>query len=149
MTNLSVRPWMTYPPPTIGPKENLRRARARLHADRVRELLVVDDGKLVGMLNDQDIWAHCPTSVLVLAEKQANELLEQIRVGGVMTLHPPVVTPETPLREALQLFAQTGRHGLPVMENGVLVGLLTEERALQATAAALSEVEHYTALKRE
>jgi CBS domain-containing protein len=149
MTNLSVRPWMTHPPPTIGPKENLRRARARLHADRVRELLVVDDGKLVGMLNEQDIWAHCPTGVLMLEEQQANDLLERIRVGGVMTLHPPVVTPETPLREAIELFAQSGRHGLPVMENGALVGLLTEARALQATAAALSEVEHYTALKRE
>jgi CBS domain-containing protein len=140
---------MTHPPPTIGPKENLRRARALLRADDVRELLVVDDGKLVGMLNEHDIWAHCPTGVLVLEEQQANDLLEQIRVGGVMTLHPPVVTPETPLREAIQLFAQSGRHGLPVMENGALVGLLTEARALQATAAALSEVEHYTAMKRE
>ena len=149
MTNLSVRPWMTHPPPIIGPKENLRRARARLRADPVRELLVVDDGKLVGMLNEQDIWAHCPTGLLLLEEQQANELLERLRVGGVMTLHPPVVTPETPLREALQLFAQLGRQGLPVMENGVLVGILTEARALQATAAALSEVEHYTALKRE
>jgi CBS domain-containing protein len=120
-----------------------------LRSDNVPELLVVDDGKLVGMLNEQDIWAHCPTGMLMLDEKQANELLEQIRVGGVMTLHPPVVTPDTSLREAIQLFAQSARHGLPVMENGVLVGLLTEERALQATAAVLSEVEQYTAMKRE
>jgi CBS domain-containing protein len=113
------------------------------------ELLVIDDGKLVGMLNEHDIWAHCPTGMLMLEEEQANDLLERIRVGGVMTLHPSVVTPETPLREAIEIFAQSGRHGLPVMENGVLVGLLTEARALQATAAALSEVEHYTAMKRE
>jgi CBS domain-containing protein len=149
MTDLSVRSWMTYPPPTIGPKESLQHARTRLRSDNVPELLVVDDGKLVGMLNEQDIWAHCPTGMLMLDEKQANELLEQIRVGGVMTLHPPVVTPDTSLREAIQLFAQSARHGLPVMENGVLVGLLTEERALQATAAVLSEVEQYTAMKRE
>jgi CBS domain-containing protein len=147
MTDFNVRLWMTELPPTIGPKENLRRARALLHSTNVQELLVVDDGKLVGMLNEHDIWAHCPTGVLMLDEKQANELLEQIRVGGVMTLHPLVVTPDTPLREAIQLFAQSARHGLPVMESGVLVGLLTEEGVLQATAAALSEVELYNSMK--
>ena len=82
-----------------------------------------------------------------LDEKQANDLLEQIRVGGVMTLHPPVIKPDTPLREALQLFAQTGRHGLPVVDNGALVGLLTEESVLQATAAVLKEFEQWPAMQ--
>lgn len=147
MTELSVRPWMNDRPLVIGPKDNLRRSLALLRSARVQELLVVDEGKLVGLLNEHDIWSHCPTGLLMLDEKQASELLEQFRVGGVMTLQPPVVTPETSLREAIQLFAQTGRHGLPVMENGVLVGILTEERALQVMAAVLREVEQYTSKK--
>ena len=145
MTALNVRPWMQGAPFTIGPKDSLRRARMLIRTANVEELLVMDGGKLVGILNEHDMWRHCPTSMLVLAEKQADELLEQIRVGGVMTLHPPRVTPDTPLREALQLFAQSGRHALPVVEDGILVGLLTEESALQAVAAVLSEIEHYAA----
>jgi CBS domain-containing membrane protein len=109
----------------------------------VEELLVMDGGKLVGILNEHDMWRHCPTSTLILAEKQADELLEQIRVGGVMTLHPPVVTPETSLREALEIFAQSGRHALPVVEDGTLVGILTKESALYAVAAVLGEIEHH------
>lgn len=144
MTELNVRPWIEGSPLTIGPKESLRRARVLLRMTKVKELPVMDDGKLVGMLNEHDLWRHCPTSVLVLEEQQAEELLEQIRVGGVMTLHPPVVTPDTSLREAIQLFARSGRRALPVIENGVLTGLLTEESALQAVAAALNEVEQYT-----
>src|SRR5258708_2453136 len=147
MKNLSIRPWMKDTPLTIGPKENLRRARGLMRSANVQELLVVDEGKLVGILNEQDIWAHCPTSALILDEKQTNDLLEQIRVGGIMTLHPPIIKPDTSLREALQLFAQTGRHGLPVIDDGALVGLLTEESALQATAAVLKELEQYTAMK--
>jgi CBS domain-containing protein len=54
-------------PPTIGPEESLQRA--LLRADHVRELLVVDNGKLVGMLNEHNIWTHCPMSVLMLEEK--------------------------------------------------------------------------------
>jgi CBS domain-containing protein len=145
MIKLSVRSWMNGAPLTIGPKDNLRRARALMRTADAPELLVVDQGKLVGLLNEQDVWKHCPTSAIMLEEKQAEELLEQIRVGGVMVLHPPVVTPDTPLREALQLFAQSGRHGLPVVENGVPVGLLTEERVLQAMAAVLGQLEQYTA----
>jgi len=144
MTEFNVRPWIDSSPLTIGPKESLRRARALLNSAKAEELLVVDDGKLVGMLNEHDLWRHCPISVLLLEEKQAEDLLEQLRVGGVMTLHPPIVTPDTSLREAIQLLAQSGRHALPVIEDGVLTGLLTEERALQAVAAALSEVEQYS-----
>jgi CBS domain-containing membrane protein len=136
---------MQSSPLTIGPKDSLRRARTLIRTANIEELLVLDDGKLVGILNEHDMWRHCPTSMLVLAEKQADELLEQIRVGGVMTLHPPIVTPDTPLREALQLFAQSGRHALPVVEDGILVGLLTEESALHAVAAVLSEIEQYAA----
>jgi acetoin utilization protein AcuB len=145
MIELNVRPWINGAPFTIAPKDNLRRARALMRTAHMAELLVVDDGKLVGMLSERDIWEHCPKSAIMLDEKQADELLEQIRIGGVMTLHPPVVTPETSLREALHLFAQTGRHGLPVVEKGVLVGLLTQERILQAMAAVLSEIEQRTA----
>lgn len=143
MTAFIVRPWMHSAPLTIGPKDNLRRARQLMRTANVEELMVIDDGKLVGMLNEHDMWSHCPTSTLVLEEKLAEELLGQIRVGGVMTLHPPVVTPDTSLREALQYFAQSGRHALPVLEDGALIGVLTEESALHAVAAVLSEIEHY------
>ena len=118
MRDFSIRPWITPAPPTIGPKENLKRARAQMRAANVAELLVVDDGKLVGTLSERDIWEHCPTSTLLMDDKQADELLEQFRVGGVMALHPPVIQPEASLSEAAQVFADCGRSGLPVVEDG-------------------------------
>ena len=105
---------------------------------------MVDDHKLVGLLSEQDIWEHCPTSALVLEAKEAESLLEQIRVGGVMTLHPPVVTPETSLREAVRLLARSGRHGLPVVENVAPIGFLAEERLWQAMEVLLTELDQDT-----
>jgi len=141
MSHLSIRAWMSGAPLTVGPKENLSRARTLMRTAKVSALLVVDDGKLVGILSERDIWEHCPTSAVVLTEQQAEELLAQIRVGGVMALHPPVVTPETSLHEAAQLFAQSGRHGgLPVVENGVPVGLLTEENVMRAVVTLLEDL---------
>jgi CBS domain-containing protein len=91
MSDLPIRAWMTAPPPTIGPKESLKRALAVLRTAQVAELLVVENGRLVGMLSERDIWKHCPTSALLLDAQHAEELLAQFRVGGVMALHPPTL----------------------------------------------------------
>lgn len=147
MMELNVRSWMSSVILTVGPKDNLRRARDLMRERHIPEIFVIDDSKIVGLLSERDIWEHCPTSVLILNEKQADSLLEQIRVGGVMTLHPPIVTPDTSLREAAHLLAQSGRQGLPVIENEKLVGILTEERMLQAMAEVLSEVEQDTTMR--
>ena len=141
MAHSSVRAWMTSAPLTLSPKESLKQARALMRRAKVSELLVVDEGRLVGTVSERDIWAHCPTSALVLDDKQAEELLARIRVGGVMALHPPILNPETLLGEAAQLFATSGRQGLAVVEDGVPIGLLTEDRVMQAVAALLREVE--------
>jgi CBS domain-containing protein len=145
----NIRPLMSSAPPTITPKENLRRARVLMREAHVDELFVLDGGKLVGTVSESDIWQHCPTSAIVLDDKQAEELLAQFRVGGVMTLHPRVVAPDTTLQEAVQLFGQSGRHGLPVVEDGVPIGLLTEERVMQAVALLLREVEQDEARTRD
>ena len=141
MTVWNIRSLMSSSPPSINPKENLRYARVLMREAQVDELFVLDGGKLVGTLSESDIWKHCPTSTIVLDDKQAEELLGQFRVGGVMTLHPPVVAPETTLQEAVQLFGQSGRRGLPVVENGVPIGSLSEEKVMQAVALVLRAVE--------
>ena len=145
----NIRSLMSSAPPSITPKEKLRRARVLMREARVDELFVLDGGKLVGTVSESDIWQHSQTSAIVLDDKQAEELLAQFRVGGVMTLHPPVVSPETTLQEAVQLFGQSGRHGLPVVEDGVPIGLLTEERVMQAVALLLGEVEQDEARTRD
>ena len=137
MRDLSIRTWITPAPPTVSPKENLKQARAKMRAANVAELLVVDDGKLVGTVSDRDIWAHCPTSTLLMDDKHAEELLEQFRVGGVMALHPPVLRPDASVSEAAQVFAACGRSGLPVVEDGLPIGFLTEASVMHAVALLL------------
>ncbi len=138
MSHSTIRAWMTSIPPTVSPKENVRRARTLLQSAKTVELLVIDNGKLVGMLNERDIWQHCPTSTLMMDDDHVNDLLEQFRVGAVMALHPPVIGPEAQLAEAAALFATSDREGIPVLEDGVPIGFLTEANVMHAASLLLS-----------
>ena len=141
MPNSHIRAWMTSAPPTIGPKESVRRARTLLHNTKAVELLVVDNGKLVGMLNERDIWHHCPTSTVMMDERRVNELLEQFRVAAVMALHPPVIAPDAQLSDAARLFAESGRDGIAVVENEVPISFLTAASFMHAAGLLLGEEE--------
>jgi acetoin utilization protein AcuB len=108
-----------------------------LYSAKASELLVIDNGQLVGLLNERDIWRHCPTSTVMMEEHQVADLLAQFRVGAVMALHPPRLAPDAPLAEAARLFAESGRAGISVVEAGVLVGFLSETVFLQAAGLLL------------
>jgi acetoin utilization protein AcuB len=142
MPNSQIRAWMTNVPPTVSPKESVRRARALLHTAKAAEILVIDNGKLVGMLNERDIWRHCPTSTMMMDEQRVNELLDQFRVGAVMALHPPVITPDAELADAAGLFVTSGRGGIPVVEDGTPIGFLTETNFLHAAELLLKAGGH-------
>ena len=142
MPSSQIRFWMTTVPPTVSPKESVRRARTLLLTSKTTEILVLDNGKLVGMLNERDIWQHCPTSTLMMDEQRVNELLDQFRIGAVMALHPPIITPDAELAEAAGLFAASGRGGIPVVEDGSPIGFLTEATFLHAAELLLKAHGH-------
>ena len=134
MIPLTIRTFISNAPAIIRPQDSVKHALDLMRTADIAELLVMDDGRLVGTVSERDIWQHCPMSALLLDDQQAVELLAQFRVGSVMTLHPLVVTPETPLSEAAQLLAQCGRSGLPVVEQGTLIGFLRDTSVMQALA---------------
>ena len=139
MPQFSVHALMTAPPPTISPFESLQHAWALMRTSHASELLVIDNGKLVGTLSEQDIWHHCPTSAVVLNEQQVEDLLGHIRVAGVMALQPPTITLDTPLHEVVQRFTPARRQPLVVMADGVPIGVLSEEVVLQALASLVTQ----------
>jgi len=71
-------------------------------------------------------------------EPRVDELLEQFRVAAVMALHPPVIAPDAQLSDAARLFAESGREGIAVVEDGVPIGFLTEANFMQAAGLLLS-----------
>ena len=140
---------MSPDPVTIGPSAALRTARMTMIDHEIRHLPVVGDGRrLMGIITDRDLRSAAVAPALLehlsgcarRRLRSATAPLEQLQVRDVMTW--PVVTTRrgAPVAEAAAIM-HAGRFGsLPVVEDGVLVGIVTERDALRALAATLCPV---------
>lgn len=118
---------------TIHSNANLGEARALLEQHRIRHLLVVEEGKLVGIITDRDIRSAASAS-----------LLEKVKVYETMTRKVITVTPETHIQEAAKLLLAHRIGGLPVLKRGELQGIITETDLLNA----LVEIMDHATLER-
>jgi acetoin utilization protein AcuB len=117
---------------TITPDQSLRTARERMRQHGVRRLPVVEHDRLVGIITDRDVrqaWASPATSLSV---HELLYLLERVTVAEVMTWQTVTVTPDTPLVEAARLLHDHKVGGLPVVEGGAVVGMITGTDLLEA-----------------
>ncbi|HUN57127.1 MAG TPA: CBS domain-containing protein [Candidatus Binataceae bacterium] len=116
---------MTPNPLMVTPRDSLELARAKMEAGKFRQLPVVDQGQLVGIVTDRDLRRHIGQ-------------LAHTRVDAVMTAHPYSVHPTTPVEEAAELLIVNKFGSLPVTdENGKLVGIITATDMLRALTAIL------------
>lgn len=123
---LTVRDLMTAKPDTVGPTASLREVLARMNRDGCRHLPVVEGGRLVGIITDRDV--RLAVNSPLIAEDQAlhrEEILDGIEAQACMTREPVSVAPDTPAREAADLLRLYKFGGLPVLESGALVGIVT------------------------
>jgi signal transduction histidine kinase len=111
---MSVRDWMSRDPLTIGPQTVLREALTRMVRHRVKHLPIVEEGRLLGMLDGHDLLA-----VTADPERKAVDLCREVVPLG----------PEAPVREALQRLQSATC--VPVTEEGRLVGMFTHGNLLR------------------
>lgn len=115
---------MTSNPVTVNASDTLAVASKKMEAGRFRQVPVLDNGQLVGILTDRDL-------------RQYSGYLERTRVDAVMSSHPFSVRPTTRVETAAHLLMTNKIGGLPVMENGKLVGIVTSSDLLGALVALL------------
>jgi len=142
MTPITVEQVMTCDPQTVSPDEPIRIAIDRMREHKCRRLPVVQAGKLVGIISDRDL-RRATNSPFVMQERWYNEfLLDQIPVRAVMTANPVTITPQTPLVEATRVMRDRKFGGLPVVEEGRLVGIVTETDLLNYLIRLLESGSH-------
>ncbi len=122
-----VKDRMTVNPITVSGDTSIDAALQIMREKRVRRLPVTDKhGHLVGIVSEKDLLYASPSPATSLSVYEIPYLLSKIKVHDVMTKDPITVTADTPLEEAARILADNKIGGLPVMEDGKLVGIITE-----------------------
>src|SRR5436305_507743 len=115
------------------PPDALVRDAARAMADRqVGSVLVVQRGKLVGIFTERD----CLVRVLAAGvDPDTTEL------AAVMTRSPITITPDRLLVNALHRMHENGFRHLPVVKDGIPIGMVSVRDALGSDLMRFEEEE--------
>ncbi|NOQ95009.1 MAG: CBS domain-containing protein [Desulfobacterales bacterium] len=101
-------------------------AKKIMDAHRIRRLPVMKKDKLVGLVTKHMLLEAAPSPATSLNIWELHYLLSKMTVNKTMVKNPFTIFPDMPVEEALQLGQEKGYGGFPVVEDGRLVGVVTE-----------------------
>lgn len=102
-----------------------------MRVDRIRHVPVVSGGAVVGLVSHRDVVRAAVSNLLEVDSESAQSWLRQVPVGEVMTKEVLTAHPDAPIEGAIDMMLKERVGCLPVVDNGELVGLLTETDCLR------------------
>jgi acetoin utilization protein AcuB len=127
-----VKDRMTVNPTTINDTASVMEAGELFHKNHFARLPVMHDGKLVGIITQDDLLKVSPSQATTLSVWELNYVLSKLQIKDAMTKNPITIGPEATLEEAALLMREKEIGALPVMDNGKLAGIITESDIFDA-----------------
>ncbi len=124
--NTPVSKLMTRKVVVANPQNKFSQIRQLFAKFHLHHLPVTERGdNVVGIISTHDVMK----AYQKLAEKGASvddaTLDNEMKAGDLMTKNPDTIGPNTTIYEVAKKFAANRYHALPVVENGVLKGIIT------------------------
>jgi CBS domain-containing protein len=131
-TGTSVSYYMVRRVVTAGPKLSIREAARRMISWGVRRLPIVEKGELAGIVTTVDLLKYFGSSKIFehMRHQRMDEALS-VPLEEIMIKQVVKVAPDADAGEAASLMREKGCGGLPVVEDGSLVGIITEHDLLR------------------
>ncbi len=123
---------MTTSVVTVSMDDNLRHIRQIFDRYRFHHVIVVENGKAVGIISDRDVLKHLSPFIGKLSERAQDVDCLNRRAHQIMTRRLTHATPETPVADALVLMIQNDISCLPVLnDQGKCTGIVTSRDMLR------------------
>jgi CBS domain-containing protein len=87
---------------------------------------------LAGIVTDRDIRLNLPSRATSLSAQEIGHLLSKLTVGEIMTRSVITIGPDASAREGARLMLDHKIGALPVLDDGHLVGIITETDIVRA-----------------
>jgi len=123
---MRIRDLMSTNVVTVTEDTSIHDARKIMDAHKIRRLPVMKKDKLVGLVTKHMLLEAAPSPATSLSIHELHYLLARMTVKEIMVKKPYTISPDMPAEEALQVGQEKGYGAFPVMEDGRLVGIVTE-----------------------
>ncbi|WP_245527279.1 CBS and ACT domain-containing protein [Mobiluncus holmesii] len=123
---------MTANPFTIDSGATVPDAIELMQTHGITKLPVLRDGKLCGVVSQLDLNRALPSDATSLSFGEVAYLLSKLKIYKIMRKNPPTIVPDAMLEEAAILMRDTKVEILPVLDEGKVVGVITESDVLDA-----------------
>jgi acetoin utilization protein AcuB len=133
---MKVRNFMNPDVITVETETSIMEAQNIMREKRIKRLPVMDKGKLIGLVTKHMILEASPSSGTSLSIWELNYLLTKMKVDDIMVKNLITIPSDYPLEQVIWLGKQQGISGFPVVDDGKLVGIITEHDI----SSVLSEV---------
>ena len=101
---------------TVSPESSVYEALEELENNNLGSLVVVENGKLIGIFTERDYARK-----VILKGRSSKET----HVKDIMTERPLFVTPDSTIEACMQLMSSKFIRHLPVLDNEQLVGIIS------------------------
>lgn len=120
---------------TLLRNEKLSVADDLMRQERIRHLPVLDEyGELAGILTQRDLFRGALLRALGYGARAEEHMLRTVLVKEVMTEPVQTTAPDTPLKDAAALMLKHRVGCLPVVDQGKLVGIISESDMMRIVA---------------
>jgi acetoin utilization protein AcuB len=123
---MKVRDIMSTNVVTVTENTPLNDAKRIMEAHRIRRLPVMRRDKLMGLITMHMLLEAAPSPATSLSIWELTYLLSKMTVKEIMVKEPFTISPDMPVEEALRIGQEKKVGAFPVVEDGRLVGVVTE-----------------------
>jgi CBS domain-containing protein len=136
---MDVREIMATDIESVDRNDTLLTVEERMATRQLRHLPVLEQGDLVGIVTQRDLFKAAMSSAMGYGEKAQQAYLRSVHVKEIMTYPVVTVSPDTSVAAAAEMIITKGIGCLPVVDGTTLVGMITKTdllRCLKALDAA-------------
>lgn len=131
---MKIREIMSRPVETLDRNDTLSLAGDLMNMKRIRHLPVLDEGNVVGIVTQRDLFRAGLSTVMGFGSKAQKEFMRTVLVKEVMNEGVITISPEADVPEAARLMLEKKIGCLPVVEGGRLIGLVSESDLVRLLA---------------
>ncbi|PWB81088.1 MAG: acetoin utilization protein AcuB [Candidatus Methylomirabilota bacterium] len=115
---------------SVAQSDTLDHALTTMKRFNIRHLPVVKGDRVVGIVSDRDVKKAAPSPFDYPTAEEFRAFTSAVTVQEIMTKEVMTVAPLTPIEEAASLMSRKRIGALPVVQEGRLIGMLTETDVL-------------------